>query len=167
MTYHKVHSKFNLVLLLRIYVYFVHHAFSWESVLRTTWLLYHYLLRFLITEPNWRKLPHLEKIKSQIHSWTRMHCSRMCTVRSSSHVYPSMHWAEGCVCIPACTGWGVSARGVSVKGVYIPACTEADTPPDRILDPRLWKYYLGNKGNKMFHTEEWVVSRLNTLQEAT
>ena len=35
-----------------------------------------------------------------------MHSSRMCTIRSSSHVYPSMQWA-GAVCIPACTGQGV------------------------------------------------------------
>ena len=32
-----------------------------------------------------------------------MHSSRMRNVRSSSHVYPSMHWA---LCIPACTGRG-------------------------------------------------------------
>ena len=56
----------------------------------------------------------------------RKHSSRMCTVRSSSHVYPSMHcagvcvypsmhWAGG-VCIPACTGQeGVCPVGVSAQ----------------------------------------------------
>ena len=44
--------------------------------------------------------------------------------------------------ITACTGQGVPG-GVSVRGC-IPACTEADPPcpMDRILDTRLWKYYL-------------------------
>ena len=48
--------------------------------------------------------------KSQV-SWikillmTRIHSGRMRTVRSSIHVYPSMHWKGGC--IPACTGQGV------------------------------------------------------------
>ena len=75
----------------------------------------------------------------------------MRTVRSSSHVYPSMHWA---LCIPACTGQGgvsehalgggrVYAKGVSAQGGCLPgeggcilACTEADTPPtvDRMTD---------------------------------
>ena len=45
---------------------------------------------------------------------TTMHSCKMRTVCSSSHVYPSMHWAGGC--IPACTGQG---------GVCIPACTGA------------------------------------------
>ena len=86
---------------------------------------------------------------------TRMHSSRMRTVRSSSHVYPSMHLAGGVypsmqggsaqgVCIPACRGGlprgcvsqhalgrGVypSMQGGSAQGVCIPACTGADTPP--------------------------------------
>ena len=59
-------------------------------------------------------------------------------------VYPSMHWAGGC--IPACTG-GVylsmhwAGRGVSVcpsmhwAGGCIPACTGADTPPEQTHTP--------------------------------
>ena len=48
-------------------------------------------------------------------------------------------WSRGgCVC---------SGGVCLVRGVCIPACTEADTLPpprvDRILDTRLWKYYLG------------------------
>ena len=55
-----------------------------------------------------------------------MHSSRMRTVRSSSHVYPSMHWAGG-----------VSAQeGCLPRGVCIIACTEADTPPP------LWTEFL-------------------------
>ena len=88
-----------------------------------------------------------------------MHSSRMRTVRSSSHVYPSMHWAGGCVSQNArgrgmsadggvCPG-EMSAQGVSAQGDVCPggvcqgdvrrggclpvgcnpACTEADTPP--------------------------------------
>ena len=77
---------------------------------------------------------------------TRMHSSRMRTVRSSSHVYLSMHWAGGC--LPRQDGGrlpgvvsaqeGVCSRGVSApggsapRGVCIPACTEADPPMNRI-----------------------------------
>ena len=43
------------------------------------------------------------------------HSSRMRTVRSSSHVYSSMHWAGGC--IPACTGQGVYPSMHWVGGV--------------------------------------------------
>ena len=43
----------------------------------------------------------------------------------------------GCLLGPGGSAWS--------RGVCIPACTEADTlpPVDRILDTRLWKYYLG------------------------
>ena len=45
--------------------------------------------------------------------------------------------SRGGVCVP---GLG----GVPGPEGCIPACTEADTlPVDRILDTRLWKYYLG------------------------
>ena len=98
----------------------------------------------------------------------RMHSSRMCTVRSSSHVYPSMHCAGVCVypsmhwaggglsswgvcpdgCLPG-REWGVwPAVGVSAWGwllrgasahlwMCIPACTEADTPLNRMTDRSL------------------------------
>ena len=70
---------------------------------------------------------------------TRMHSSRMPTVRSSSHVYPRMHWAGGW-CIPACIDqgavypsmhWagGVPARGVSARGVCVSQHTLRQTPP--------------------------------------
>ena len=66
---------------------------------------------------------------------TRMHSSRMRTVRSSSRVYPSMEWAWGCVSQHA-------VDGGCVPGGCIPACTEADPPPwTEFLTP-LWKYYL-------------------------
>ena len=48
-----------------------------------------------------------------------MHSSRMRTVRSSSHVYPSMHWVGLCVSQHP-LGRGVSqhelGRGVSARG---------------------------------------------------
>ena len=45
-------------------------------------------------------------------------------------------WSGGCLVQGVCLVWG---------GGCIQACTEADTlpPVDRILDTRLWKYYLG------------------------
>ena len=48
----------------------------------------------------------------------------------------------GCLLRRGLPGLGGSARG---GGWCVPACTEADTlpPVDRILDTRLWKYYLG------------------------
>ena len=45
----------------------------------------------------------------------------------------------GGVCSGGCLVQGGSARG----GGYIPACTEADTPPPLWTDNCLWKYYLG------------------------
>ena len=68
--------------------------------------------------------------------------------------------SRGGVCSGGCLLWGdVCSGGSALGGVClggsarggllwgggcIPACTEADTPPvDRILDTRLWKYYLG------------------------
>ena len=61
----------------------------------------------------------------------RIHSSRMRPICSSSHVYPSMHWAgwvyprmhwtEG-GCIPACTGIGGSAwRGCLPRGCVYPS----------------------------------------------
>ena len=63
---------------------------------------------------------------------TRMHSSRMRTVRSSSHVYPRMHWAGGvyprmhwaegvCVSYDALgrrgvSAWGCLPRRVSAQG---------------------------------------------------
>ena len=62
----------------------------------------------------------------------------MRTVRSSSHVYPSMHCPGGCM------PQGVSAQGVSARGedVYPSMHWGTDPPVDRILDTHLWKYYL-------------------------
>ena len=70
---------------------------------------------------------------------TRMHSSRMRAVRSSSHVYRSMHWAGGCLHRGVSAKRGmlreVSAWGVSAQGVCIPACTGAAPPPvDRMTD---------------------------------
>ena len=85
---------------------------------------------------------------------TSMHSSRMRTVRSSSHVYPSipstggmypsMHWAGGVSqhalgrgCIPACTGQGgVYPKGVSSHRDVCPGgCVSQhalrQTPPPR------------------------------------
>ena len=45
---------------------------------------------------------------------TRMHSRRMRTVRSSSHVYSSMHWAGGC--IPECTEQGMHHSGHWARG---------------------------------------------------
>ena len=45
---------------------------------------------------------------------TRMHSSRMCTIRSSSHVYPSMH------CTGHCVSQHTLGRGVSVQGGVCP-----------------------------------------------
>ena len=61
---------------------------------------------------------------------TRIHSSRMRTVRSSSYVYPSMHWAGRCVSQHALER-GCLPRG----GMCIPECTEADIPPmNRMTD---------------------------------
>ena len=84
---------------------------------------------------------------------TRMHSSRMRTVRSLSVccslfpggcLVPGGVWPGGCllhggVCSRGVSGpGGLSAPGGSGSGGGIPACTEADTPPvDRILDTRL------------------------------
>ena len=49
---------------------------------------------------------------------------------------------EGCLLQGGC----LLPEGCLLPGGCIPACTEADTLPplvDRILDTRLWKYYLG------------------------
>ena len=68
---------------------------------------------------------------------TRMHSSRMRTVRSSSHVYPSMHWE---LCIPACTGrggvclGGVCPGGVCPGGVSQHALRQTPLPMDRMTD---------------------------------
>ena len=57
---------------------------------------------------------------------TRMHSSSVpCTVLSSSHVYPSMHWAGGEVCVPKCTGQGdvypsMHWAGCVCPGVCVP-----------------------------------------------
>ena len=80
---------------------------------------------------------------SNLFEETRIHSSRMCTVRCSGRregVYPSMHWAGG-VCLPACTGQGVSAwRRVSAwGGVFAQGgvCSSAclDTPPPLCVCP--------------------------------
>ena len=44
------------------------------------------------------KIPFFQSLRkmNKMYNQTRMHSSRMRTIRSSSHVYPSMHWA-GCV----------------------------------------------------------------------
>ena len=83
---------------------------------------------------------------------TRMHSSRMLTVRCSSHL-------QGRGCLPG--GWlprgvsaqGVSAQAVSAQGVCLPGewsgvsqhalrQTLPSLPVDRILDTHFWKYYL-------------------------
>ena len=78
-----------------------------------------------------------ENITFPLQSITRMHSSRMRNVCSSSHVYPSMYWAGGCVSQHA-LGRGCLSKGVSAKGGClsrgclprgcIPVCTGADTP---------------------------------------
>ena len=42
-----------------------------------------------------------------------------------------------------CSQGGLLWGGVCSRGGYIPACTEADTPPPLWTDRHLWKYYLG------------------------
>ena len=106
-------------------------------------------------------------------SRTRMHSSRMRTVRSSSHVYPSihyvyprMHWAEGGCVYPRMhwagvspQGWclprGVSAKGGCLPGGYIPACIGADTPPVNRMTDRCktlpCRNYVAD-GNYLFYT---------------
>ena len=113
-----------------------------------------------------------------------MHSSRMRTVRSSSHVYPSMHWAEGVVCIPACTGqggclprgtsaWGGSAQGVSAfpgghvsqhalrRGGCLPwGCLLAQgggqslPPVNRMTDRQIQKHYLAPTSFARFNKTE-------------
>ena len=61
-----------------------------------------------------------------------MHSSRMRTVRSSSHVYPNMHWAGGCVSqnalgrggvYPSMHLAGVVSAQWDVPGGYLAATT--------------------------------------------
>ena len=71
-----------------------------------------------------------------------MHSSMMRTVHSSSRLLGGgvSEWgvsAQGGVCQGGCL-----PRGCLPRGWCIPACTEADTPMDRILDTHLWKYFL-------------------------
>ena len=77
-------------------------------------------------------------------SETRMHSSRMRTVRCSGRRGCASQHAlgRGCVsqhalgmgvCIPACTGQGVSAWG---------ECLPHTPPPCGLNDRRLWKHYL-------------------------
>ena len=78
---------------------------------------------------------------------TRMHSSRMRTVRSSGRrgcggVCPGGGCGPGeCVCPGGgCVCWGVSAQG----NVCPSACwdTHPHPPMNRMTDRRLWKYYL-------------------------
>ena len=73
-----------------------------------------------------------------------MDSSRMRTIGSSSHVYPSMHWAQGVFAQGGICPGEASARGRGVcpggagylpKGGCIPVCTEVDTIP-------LWTEFL-------------------------
>ena len=68
---------------------------------------------------------------------TRMHSSRMRTLRCSGHpggVYPSMHWG---VCIPACTGQGCVYPSMHwAEGGCIPAHTgQGDVCPGVCVCP--------------------------------
>ena len=76
-----------------------------------------------------------------------MHSSRMRTVRCSSRLLGEGVSVGGC--LPR--GKGV----MSVQGC-IPACTEADTPMDRIFDTRLWKHYLAATSLRPVITHSWV-----------
>ena len=78
---------------------------------------------------------------------TRMHSSRMRTVRCSSRLLGGgvSAWlvsAQGGVCLGGVCLGGVCPGGLP-GGMCIPVCTEANNPPvDRILDTRFWKHYL-------------------------
>ena len=112
----------------------------------------------------WRRKLFRPKHSRQFHikfHLTRMHSSRMRTGRSLT------------VCWSLLPGGGVSApRGSAWSRGYIPACTEADTPPSW-TDTRLWKYYLGPTSlrpviNKHSLKHEKVTScYLYTLQNIT
>ena len=74
-------------------------------------------------------------VVSQTNRKTRMHSSRMRTVRCSGHVGERGVYLRGC--LPGggvCRGEGGSVQGR--WGVYLPS------PVDRILDTRLCKHYL-------------------------
>ena len=49
-----------------------------------------------------------------------MYSSRMQTVHSSSHVYPSMHWAGGCLPRGVFAHWEDLPRVVSAQGDVCP-----------------------------------------------
>ena len=59
-----------------------------------------------------------------------MHSSRMLTVRSRSHVYPSMHWAAGVCPGGVCRGrgGGVCPGGVCLGGVSQHALRQTPHP---------------------------------------
>ena len=91
-----------------------------------------------------RGIAYLGTDSGDSNNRTRLHSSRMSMVRSSNHVYPSMHWVGGeCPggylpggCLPmgflprgmSAQGKGMSARGGVWPGGCIPTCIEADTP---------------------------------------
>ena len=103
---------------------------------------------------------HKRQIDSDSWNWnrsitnTRQHSSRMRTVRCSGHLPGGGKgggFAQGCVCPGGC----------------IPACTEVDPlPVDRILDTRLWKYYLASTLLRTVtrqHSSRMRIARLPTV----
>ena len=107
-------------------------------------LLINCQFRLVCKKPEWPEMI-LAKLTTfpciyWIENITRKHSSRLRTVRCSG----SRGWGvsgqgglpRGCLPRRGVCPWG------SARGVCIPACTEADTPVDRILDTHSWKYYL-------------------------
>ena len=85
-------------------------------------------------------------------SETRMHSSRMRTVRCSGHRGGGGWCIPACtgqgVCIPACTGHGGVypsmhwAGGVCLGECLLGGCLPHTPPPCGLNDRRLWKHYL-------------------------
>ena len=105
-----------------------------------------------------------------------MHSSRMRTAYLLP-VFPSIHCSQG-----VCLLRGVSTPGGCLpRGVFAPMGVSAwggvcpDTPRDRILDTRFWKYYLAPtslravKMNESFRSNctqnEWIFTKLIQLPE--
>ena len=140
------HFSFDLITLFRLYDCNKCAQLENETIAMTPLIDIHYT-------------PILMPYKSvaNLWSWKKLEKSNEKQVCIPVGCVPTARWAYlpaclvagglllGGVCswgVPALGGGGGSALGGSVLGGWYPAYTEADPPVNRILDTRLWKYYL-------------------------
>ena len=92
----------------------------------------------------------------------------MRTVRSSSHVYPSMHWA-GCVCVSQhALGRGVSARGEGClpggEGCLPGSCVSQHALR-QTTPPPLWTEFLTHASETRMHSSRMRTACLLTVPQ--